>query len=82
MTKLSNSSRAAVIYEKGSPDVLRWEEIEVPNPKNKEVRLKNTAIGVNYIDTYHRRGMPHPWIVFNQWECLQHTGMPQEHQIL
>ena len=63
MTKLSNSSRAAVIYEKGSPDVFRWEEIEVPNPKNKEVRLKNTAIGVNYIDTYHRRGMPHPWPV-------------------
>ena len=63
MTKLSNSSKAAVIYEKGAPDVFKWESFEVPNPKNKEVRLKNTAIGVNYIDTYHRRGMPHPWPV-------------------
>lgn len=63
MTKLSNSSKAAVIYEKGAHDVFKWEEVDVPNPKNKEVRLKNTAIGVNYIDTYHRRGMPHPWPV-------------------
>ena len=63
MTKLSNSSKAAVIYQKGAPDVFKWEPFEVPNPKNKEVRLKNTAIGVNYIDTYHRRGMPHPWPV-------------------
>ena len=54
MTKLRNSSKAAVIYEKGTPDVFKWEEFEVHNPKNKEVRLKNTAIGVNYIDTYHR----------------------------
>ena len=63
MNRLSNSTKAAIIYEKGTPDVFKWEEIEVPNPTNKEVRLKNTAIGVNYIDTYHRRGMPHPWPV-------------------
>ena len=63
MNRLSNSTKAAIIYEKGTPDVFKWEEVEVPNPTNKEVRLKNTAIGVNYIDTYHRRGMPHPWPV-------------------
>ena len=63
MSKLRNSTKAAVIYEKGSPDVFKWEEVEVPNPRKNEVRLKNTAIGVNYIDTYHRRGMPHPWPV-------------------
>ena len=63
MSRLRNSTKAAVIYEKGTPDVFKWEEVEVPNPTNKEVRLRNTAIGVNYIDTYHRRGMPHPWPV-------------------
>ena len=63
MNRLSNSTKAAIIYEKGAPDVFKWEEVEVPNPTSKEVRLKNTAIGVNYIDTYHRRGMPHPWPV-------------------
>ena len=60
---IKNNTKAAVIYEKGAPDVFKWEDIEVPNPTKKEVRLKNTAVGVNYIDTYHRRGMPHPWPV-------------------
>ena len=54
---IKNNTKAAVIYEKGAPDVFKWEDIEVPNPTKKEVRLKNTAVGVNYIDTYHRRGM-------------------------
>ena len=57
------TSMAAVIHEKGSPDVLRWEEVEVPPPGQGEVRLRNNAVGVNYVDTYHRRGMPHPWPV-------------------
>ncbi len=54
---------AAVIHEKGAPDVFRWEEVEVPAPGAGEVRLRNSAVGVNYVDTYHRRGMPHPWPV-------------------
>jgi NADPH2:quinone reductase len=54
---------AAVIHEKGSPDVFRWEEVDVGGPGAGEVRLKSAAIGVNYVDTYHRRGMPHPWPV-------------------
>ncbi len=54
---------AAVIHEKGGPDVFRWEEVEVPAPGPGEVRLRNSAVGVNYVDTYHRRGMPHPWPV-------------------
>ena len=56
-------TKGAVIYEKGSPDVFKWENIDVPDPKFDEVLIKNTAVGVNYIDTYHRRGMPHPWPV-------------------
>ena len=55
--------KAAVIYEKGDPTVFKWKEITVPTPNANEVKIKNTAIGVNYVDTYHRRGIPHPWPV-------------------
>lgn len=55
--------KAAVIHEKGAPDVFRWEEVEVGDPGQNEVRIRNRAIGVNYVDTYHRRGIPHPWPV-------------------
>ncbi len=54
---------AAVIHEKGAPDVLRWESIDVPAPGPGEVRLRNEAVGLNFVDTYHRRGVPHPWPV-------------------
>ncbi len=54
---------AAVIHEKGEPDVFRWEEIELGAPGPGEVCLKNNAVGVNFVDTYHRRGTPHPWPV-------------------
>ena len=54
---------AAVIHEKGSPGVLRWEEIDVPAPGPGEVRVRNEAVGLNFVDTYHRRGIPHPWPV-------------------
>ena len=56
-------TKAAVIYEKGGPEVFKWEEIIVPSPGPLELRIKNTAVGINYVDTYHRRGMPHPWPV-------------------
>ena len=54
---------AAVIHEKGAPGVLRWEPVEVPAPGCGEVRIRNEAIGLNFVDTYHRRGIPHPWPV-------------------
>ena len=54
---------AAVIHEKGAPEVLRWESIDVPAPGVGEVRLRNEAVGLNFVDTYHRRGIPHPWPV-------------------
>jgi NADPH2:quinone reductase len=45
------------IHENGGPEKLRWEEVEVGNPGPGEVRVRNTAIGLNYIDTYHRSGL-------------------------
>ncbi|MEK9722551.1 MAG: quinone oxidoreductase [Rhodospirillaceae bacterium] len=54
---------AAVIHEKGAPEVFRWEAVDVADPGPGEVRLAHTAIGVNYADTYHRRGINHPIFV-------------------
>jgi len=45
------------IHATGGPDTLRWEEIEVGAPSAGEVLLRHTAIGLNYIDTYHRSGL-------------------------
>ena len=45
------------ILETGGPEVMRWEEVEVGPPGAGEVRVRNTAIGLNYIDTYHRTGL-------------------------
>lgn len=45
------------IHEYGGAEVLRWEEVDVGAPGSGEVRLKQTAIGLNYIDTYHRTGL-------------------------
>ena len=41
----------------GGPEVLRWEEVAVGEPGPGEARIRHTAIGVNYIDTYHRTGL-------------------------
>jgi len=44
-------------HETGGPDKLRWEEIDVGEPGEGQVLLRQTAIGLNYIDTYHRSGL-------------------------
>ena len=49
-------THAIRIHEHGGPEVLRYEEIDAPPPAAGEVRLRATAIGLNYIDTYHRSG--------------------------
>ena len=44
-------------YENGGPEVLRIEEVEPGKPGAKEVQVRHTAIGVNYIDVYDRTGL-------------------------
>lgn len=55
--------KAQVIHVQGPPDVMRWQEWPVPDPGPAEVRIRHTAIGVNFADTYHRGGVSHPWPV-------------------
>jgi len=45
------------IHQNGGPEQLRWEEVAVAEPGPGEVRVRNTAIGLNFIDTYHRSGL-------------------------
>jgi NADPH2:quinone reductase len=44
-------------HKNGGPEVLQWESVEVGDPGAGEARVRHTAIGVNYIDTYHRSGL-------------------------
>ena len=50
-------THAIRIHEYGGPDVMKWETIEVGDPGEKEIRVRHTAVGLNYIDTYHRTGL-------------------------
>ncbi len=49
--------KAMRITETGSPDVMRWEDVEVGEPGEGQARIRHTAVGVNLIDTYHRSGL-------------------------
>lgn len=49
--------RSIQIHQLGGPDVLRWEESKPPQVGPKQLRVSVVAAGVNFIDTYHRRGI-------------------------
>ena len=50
-------THAIRIHEYGGPEVLTWENVEVPQPAAGEALVRHTAIGLNLIDTYHRSGL-------------------------
>ncbi|GJN29997.1 hypothetical protein PR202_gb18269 [Eleusine coracana subsp. coracana] len=49
--------KAIRIHELGGPEVMKWEEVQVGEPKEGEIRIRTTAIGVNFIDIYFRKGV-------------------------
>ncbi len=57
--------KAIRIHAPGGPEALSWDDVEIGEPGEGHVRLRQTAVGLNYIDTYHRSGayplpeMPH-----------------------
>jgi NADPH2:quinone reductase len=56
---------AVRVHQYGGPEVLKYEEIDVAPPAQGELRVRQTAIGVNYIDTYFRTGQyPAPSLPF------------------
>ena len=49
-------THAIQIHETGGPEVMKWEEVDVGEPGAGEARLKQTGVGLNYIDVYFRMG--------------------------
>jgi NADPH2:quinone reductase len=49
-------THAFMVHETGGPAVLRWEDVDLPDPGRGDVLIRNTAVGVNFADIYLRRG--------------------------
>ncbi|KAI3846282.1 hypothetical protein MKW92_026215 [Papaver armeniacum] len=49
--------KAIRVHQFGGPEVLKWEDVEVGEPKDGEIRVRNKAIGINFIDVYFRKGL-------------------------
>ncbi len=49
--------KAVRIHAPGGPEVMRYEDVPLPEPAPDQVRIKVAAAGVNFIDTYHRSGL-------------------------
>ena len=45
------------IHQTGGPEVLRWEAVDLPAPAPGEATVRHHAVGLNYIDVYHRTGL-------------------------
>lgn len=50
-------ARAIRVHETGGADVLHWEDVPIGEPQQGQLRIRHTAIGLNYIDIYHREGV-------------------------
>lgn len=50
-------THAIRIHQTGGPEVLRWEEVEVPSPGAGQATVRQEAVGLNFIDIYHRSGL-------------------------
>ncbi|KAI3815879.1 hypothetical protein L1987_15562 [Smallanthus sonchifolius] len=60
VSAISTSSamvKAIRVHEIGGPEVLKWEDIEIGEPKDGEIKVRNKAIGLNFIDIYFRTGV-------------------------
>ena len=68
-------TKAVRIHEHGGPEVLTFEDVDVGDPGAGEALIRHTAIGLNFVDTYHRTGqMGHP-VTFPMILGVQGTGV-------
>ncbi|CAH1445668.1 unnamed protein product [Lactuca virosa] len=49
--------KAIRIHEFGGPEVMKWEDLNIGEPKDGEIKVKNKAIGINFLDVYMRKGL-------------------------
>ena len=58
-------THAIRVHEYGGPEVLKWEKVEAGEPGPGEIKIRQTAIGLNFIDVYQRSGLyPQPSLPF------------------
>ncbi len=50
-------AQAVSIHEYGGPEALSWGDVDIGDPGPAEARIRQTAVGLNYIDVYHRTGL-------------------------
>jgi NADPH2:quinone reductase len=58
--------KAMVVHEVGGPEKMSWEDVPTPEPKEGEARVRQTALGLNFVDVYNRTGLyklPLPFIL-------------------
>jgi NADPH2:quinone reductase len=55
--KEDNMAKAIRIYETGGPEVLKWEDFDPGKPQAGEALVRHEAVGLNFIDVYHRTGL-------------------------
>ena len=57
---MAGRTMAILARRPGGPEVLEWADVDTPDPGPGEVLVRQTAIGVNFLDTYYRSGL-YPW---------------------
>jgi len=66
------------MHKHGGPDVLKWEDVDVPAPGPGEVLIKQTAVGLNFVDTYHRTNQMGHTVSFPMTLGVQGAGIVEE----
>src|SRR5215218_7674425 len=57
---MAGRTMAILARRPGGPEVLEWADVDTLDPRPGEVLVRQTAIGVNFLDTYYRSGL-YPW---------------------
>jgi NADPH:quinone reductase len=70
-------SKAVRIYKTGGPEVLTFEDVEIARPAQGEVLVRQTAVGINFIDIYHRTGL-YPFAAYPAGLGLEAAGIIEE----
>ncbi|HLB80028.1 MAG TPA: quinone oxidoreductase [Dongiaceae bacterium] len=70
-------THAIRFHRPGGPEVLVWDEVDVGSPAPGQVRLRQTAVGLNYIDVYHRTGA-YPVAAMPSGIGLEGAGVAEE----
>ena len=63
------------IHRHGGPEVLKWEDADVADPGPGEVLIRQTAVGLNFVDTYHRTGQMKHLVTFPMILGVQGVGV-------